>query len=354
MESEFNLTHLNDQQLVSGLHSALAVGHRATAAIVAHLGEVEARKLYLKHACTSMWVYCLERLGLSEPAAFKRLRAARASRQFPIIVERLASGAIHLTAVSMLAPRLTVENHVALLDAAAGRSKAGVERLLAERFPQPDVLAGVRKLPARAVVNVCSAGTETGSEQRSITRDRTVVRSPVPTSHLTPTAPGRYKVQFSAGRELHDKINEARDLMRHRSPDGDFERLFEAAVDLLLVKLRKEKFAETESPREVGRESSADSKRGRHIPSAVKREVARRDEGRCTFVDATGNRCGERAFVEFHHAGRPFGRGGEHSAENLTLFCRPHNMYAGEQDYGASHVRRRISEAKRQRFASKA
>ena len=51
----------------------------------------------------------------------------------------LADGRLHLSAVVMLAAYLTPENADDLLAAAAHQSRARIEQLLAERFPQPDL-----------------------------------------------------------------------------------------------------------------------------------------------------------------------------------------------------------------------
>jgi hypothetical protein len=70
----------------------------------------------------------------------------------------------------------------------------------------------------------------------------------------------------------------------------------------------------------------------RHIPAAVKREVWARDQGRCTFVGAEG-RCGERAFLEFHHI-VPYAAGGAATAKNVTLACRAHNGLEADRFFG--------------------
>ena len=58
----------------------------------------------------------------------------------------------------------------------------------------------------------------------------------------------------------------------------------------------------------------------------ARRTVWVRDLGRCAFLGTSGRRCGERAFVEFHHV-RPFAAGGEASVGNIELRCRRHNDY---------------------------
>src|SRR5204862_3325770 len=76
----------------------------------------------------------------------KRIRAARVARDFPVIFSAVADGRLHLSAVVLLASKLTPENVDDLLSAAANKSKSEIEKLLAERFPQPDVPTQVRDL----------------------------------------------------------------------------------------------------------------------------------------------------------------------------------------------------------------
>src|SRR4029079_14877959 len=97
--------------------------------------------------CSSLFTYCTRVLRLSEHAAFGRIEAARAARRFPLILERLASGGLNLTAIGLLARHLTAENHVAVLDAALHKSKIEVEHLVARLRPRADVPVVVRKLP---------------------------------------------------------------------------------------------------------------------------------------------------------------------------------------------------------------
>ena len=51
-------------------------------------------------------------------------------RTYPLILELFEQGAIALTAVRLLAPHLTVENHVAVLGSARHSSKREIEELV--------------------------------------------------------------------------------------------------------------------------------------------------------------------------------------------------------------------------------
>ena len=62
----------------------------------------------------------------------------------------------------------------------------------------------------------------------------------------------------------------------------------------------------------------------------------RRDQGRCAFTGA-GRRCGETAFLEFHHV-RPFEAGGEPTVDNIELRCRAHNQYEADLFIGEEFI----------------
>ena len=66
---------------------------------------------------------------------------------------------------------------------------------------------------------------------------------------------------------------------------------------------------------------------GRSIPAGVRREVWRRDQGCCSYVDRhTGRRCGSRFFLEIDHI-VPVARGGGAEPANLRLRCSAHHRF---------------------------
>ncbi len=142
---------------------------------------------------------------------------------------------------------------------------------------------------------------------------------------VAPLAPDRYKVQFTVTRDTHDKLRQVQDLLRHSVPDGDMASIFDRALTLLLVELRKKKVGLTAHPR-----TTAFQKTGfRHIPAGVRRKVWERDGGQCAFV-GTAHRCTESGFLEFHHV-IPFAAGGPTTEDNLQLRCRAHNAHEASE-----------------------
>jgi hypothetical protein len=98
--------------------------------------------------------------------------------------------------------------------------------------------------------------------------------------------------------------------------------------------------ADAHSPGARADAGNAPRRRGRYIPAAVRRAVWERDGGRCTYVDATGQRCRERACLEFDHID-PYARGGSSAVSNLRLACRSHNGLAAEQAFGRDFIDRK-------------
>jgi hypothetical protein len=115
----YSLTHLSDGFLLQALDTNVRQERGAMAVVLAHLAEVDARRLYLPAGFPSMFEFCVRRLHCSEQAAMKRIRAARAARRFPAIFDAVAEGRLHLSAVVLLATHLISDNADELLGAAS-------------------------------------------------------------------------------------------------------------------------------------------------------------------------------------------------------------------------------------------
>jgi hypothetical protein len=149
MSLERPLESLSDDELLRRLADLLHQSRRAESDLVAHIAEVETRRLYAREAAPSMFAYCMDVLHLSEAEAYLRLTAARAAREHRVLLQMLADGRLHLTGIAKLAPHLTPENRALLLSRAVHKSKRQIEELVAELAPRPDVPGVLRKLPSR-------------------------------------------------------------------------------------------------------------------------------------------------------------------------------------------------------------
>src|SRR6266571_4247556 len=69
----YSLSHLSDSVLLRDLAALVAHDRATTARLLAHIAEVDERRLYLPAAHPSMFAYCVHELRLSEDAAYKRI-----------------------------------------------------------------------------------------------------------------------------------------------------------------------------------------------------------------------------------------------------------------------------------------
>ena len=240
----------------------------------------------------------------------------------------------------MLTPYLTPENADELFAAATRQSKAGIERLLAERFPRPDLPPRIEALAPRRLTGQLSPGT-VGARRGNWLRSQLSPTececsqglSHAVRSRVAPLAPGRYALQLTVGQATYEKLRHAQALLGHAVPSGELAEVFDRALDALIARLEQRKCAATARPR-PRRQASANA---RHVPAAARRAVWERDGGRCTFVSVAGHRCAARHRLEFDHV-EPVARGGRATAKGMRLRCRAHNQYAAECAFGAGFM----------------
>jgi hypothetical protein len=233
MTSTHELKSLSDDELLRRLAELVQRSRRVEAVLVAHIAEVDERRLYIREA-PSMFAYCTQVLHLSEHEAYARITVARASRRHPSLLAMLSDGRLHLSGIGKLVPHLTDANTADLLARAAHRTKSQIEELIAEIAPKPDVPAAIRKVPVR---DGTASKVELGPDRVGV-RDDAPLLAPAPTLHASPPernphlpsppelpppppqasavtalAPARYKVQFTARAELRDKLERLQALL---------------------------------------------------------------------------------------------------------------------------------------------
>ena len=92
MTETTNLKTLSDDELLRRLSELMRQTRRAEVDLVAHIGEVDERRLYAREAASSMFEYCRQVLLLRENEAYLRITVARASREHPMLLSMLRDG----------------------------------------------------------------------------------------------------------------------------------------------------------------------------------------------------------------------------------------------------------------------
>ena len=138
------LATLPSDELLARLRALVRRDNALEADLLAHLGEVDGRRLYLEQACSSMFTYCVRVLHFSEAAAYKRIASARAARRHPELLEAVRRGDLHVTAASLLAAQLSAANCAELIDLARHRTADEIRR----RAGRPTATTGRANLGA--------------------------------------------------------------------------------------------------------------------------------------------------------------------------------------------------------------
>jgi len=342
MREEGQIRALGDDELLAALVGLVQRDNQLLAELLAHLAELDQRRLFLDLGFPSLHAYCTSALGMCESTAGRRITAARVCRKFPDLLARVAKGELHLSAVCSMSPHLDWNNAPELIEICSNQSRRKVDEILAARFPRADVREKVR---------------------------------------LDPLSVDRYGLHFTIDAEALEELEKVRALARHRLPGGELSQLFKLAMRTLRIDLEKQRFAvgkkkrargavatvtssgqkeneltpgkadaveatvDPHPPAEVGQAAVA-----RRPSAEVAREVYARDEGQCTFVAQDGRRCGAREFVEFDHI-EPRATGGEPTAANLRLRCRAHNQLYARQCYGDHHMATAVARARKKTAA---
>src|SRR5262245_2925942 len=337
----YSLSHLSDDSLLRGLASLVAQDRITTADVLAHIAEVDERRLYAPAGYPSMYAYCVAELRLSEDAAARRIQVARIARRFPRVFEAIARGRLSVTTVGLLAPHLVEHTASELLTAAEHKSKVEIERMLAERFPKSDLLSWVAAMPASepasagpapapARVDDSQVVAISGPARTEFVPERVECRA-----RVSPLSARSYALQATIDPETQDYLRRAQELLGHQVPSGDVAQVLKLALKEFVIRRERRKFAATDRPCPPHPKATENP---RHIPARIKRAVWKRDGGQCTFVSESWHRCEARSRLEFDHV-LEVARGGEATVDGIRLLCRAHNQHAAERTFGAEFMR---------------
>ncbi len=123
----------------------------AIADVVEHLAEADRREWHLRKGFSGLTNYCVARLKYSQEAAGKRVTAARLVRKYPLALQMLREGDVHLSGLLVLSPVLQADNYKERLKAAAGKTREQIELLVVGWKPKPLVETRVFEVNAPAL-----------------------------------------------------------------------------------------------------------------------------------------------------------------------------------------------------------
>jgi hypothetical protein len=296
-----NLKSLTDEKLHTLAIETSERERAVTLELLKQLSEIERRRLYSKFACSSLHMYCVRQLKMTDGDAGRKVAAARLIREVPVIEEKILSGSLPVTSVAQVGVffkkesraghSYKMEEKAQLLRELEDRSTRQIETILISKSNQPEI--------------------HFRETQKTVASDRT-------------------EIKLFIDNETLEALSRLKEIWSHAMPHANL-------ADV--IKRTAQESVERHDPvRKAARqEAKAKSDAKCDAKSAVKREVRHRDGDQCTFVDAAGKRCESRHFLEEDHI-LPKAMGGGYTVENIRLRCRAHNQRHAIECYGWSKM----------------
>jgi len=339
------LSNLNSIELITQLKTMVQREKALVLEILEYLREVEQRQLYLP-SHTSLFSFMVDELGYSPSLAHLRLNSIRALQIVPEARAKILNNQLSL---NQLAKTQSFINQI-------HRTSANNESFsIAE---QRELFAAVEETAVSQMETVLHA-------KKHEIEVRKAEAQGLPTPILQPLVK---KITLEGDPELMGMLVVLKSLLSHSHPGADWSILLKESLPLAIQELKIKrgliKRSENKTIKKTNKNKSnlfinliesnenkiacidetpsmtSSMKSGsvekrdscanritRAIPTLIKREVWKRDQGCCQYVDPkTKKQCGSHHQLQFDHT-RPWSLGGEHSVENLSLHCSQHNRF---------------------------
>ena len=198
--------------------------------------------------------------------------------------------------------------------------------------------------PAAAAAVAADARTEAPSSSAA-TFELALLPEVTSRAELRPISAGLYSLRVTIDNACKAELDELTALLSHTT-HGELAAVVREAIRCAIAKHGKRKGAVKPERERAPRPAEAAAPKPfdpRAIPLAVRREVWKRDGGRCAWTSPDGRRCNSTWKLELDHI-KPAALGGTPTADNLQVACRPHNVFRAVEIFGREHMTPYLSE----------
>lgn len=298
-----NLKSLSDGTLIESTEALVKTERETLTSILYHFREIERRRLFSALGYKSLSDFAIRKLKYSEYEAYARVKAMRLLQDLPEMEEKIASGDILLSHV-------TLANTFFLQE----------QKATAREFTRAEKIEVFEKIASRPI--------------REVERTLCVLSSlevPVKPDSVRTVAEDRIELRFEASIETRAKIEKLKGLLAHKNPNLSLGELFDQLCDLGL-----KHHDPSASPKRrvvvagssIGGPESSDL---RPLPlAAIRRKVFARANNECEL-------CRSWFALEIDHR-FPKALGGSDNASNLRVLCRSCNQRAAVEAYGQNKM----------------
>ncbi|MBK9294054.1 MAG: hypothetical protein IPM57_06350 [Oligoflexia bacterium] len=312
------LKALSKSDLILELKNLVLEERKLLSLVLDYLLEVQTRRLYLEMGYPSLFEFCVKELQYSESAAQRRISAMRLMRDIPEVKTKIESGNLNLTTLAQAAMFIGQEKRVNQKSYNINQKRELLVKLENKS----------KKECEKELIKISPLATIPKERERLITEEKIEVR-------------------FVITKELKEKLERVKALISHKKANPSYEELLSELAEIALNKLEKSRCQSALPPAEVkksdAQKAHKESPNSRYIPTEIKRQVWKRDQGRCQYVsdknfnagkhenskdqkdnaiDSSAQKCNSTHFIQIDHI-IPFSHGGSSAdINNLRLTLR--------------------------------
>ena len=318
-----------------------------TTAILHHLQEIERRRLYAARGFSSLFAYVVNSLGYSEASAQRRISSMRLLKslepQAALEVEaKVQKGSLSL---SVLAQAQTF-------------------------FREEEALSQPLSQAAKKDVLGALEGKSTREASEELKNRSSLGVQPI-REYSRAAGHGRTEIHLVVDQKTLKILEDIKGILSHANPQMGWGELVGHISQIAWQKLdpcreparrKKEKVPLPETTAQASNvevealavesvvqapvSTSVVKTERIAIPAALKREVRKDTEGKCTYVDPlTGTACGSSWMLQFEHI-YPVALGGKNERQNLTSLCFSHNQLAALREFGQATLAKYVPSLK--------
>lgn len=291
---------MGNEQLMAEFHDCVRSERKISHRVLEYIAEIDARKLYLDRAYTSLHAFLRGACGYSEGAAARRIAGARMLRQIPEIASKLEAGTLNLS-------------QLAQIEHTCRESK---------KQHQKPVTVQQKRMIIKLVESATSAETQVIAAE-SLGIVPTVIHKQQ--NH----ADGSVTLTITFTKEQIGILQRAKDLCSHELPNANWAEVTVCFAEKIIAQ-------KTSIRRPSPRKFMKNSDRSRDHEDAsqkLPRSIRPNDRkqllvnGHCEYNDPlSGKVCASKSFLQIDHR-RPVSRGGQANIENLRILCGTHNRH---------------------------
>ena len=277
-----NIKNYSDKELLVKTKNLIREEQKLLSVILAHLEEIERRKLYSDLGYKSLFDYCLKELNYSEQQAWRRINSMRVIKKLPELKKHVDNGSLSLSNINLASSLFkdakinSKEKQLEIFAEITNTTKKECEEKIFELKKE----YGVLKTPSRTIIQKTSNNSS--------------------------------RVHVNLSSETLRKLEKIKSLTKEQDLDKIISLMADNYINQKVEVKRKTQ--------------NVPIKNSRYIPRKVKEIVYKRANGECENCKSTHN-------LEYEHI-IPFAMGGTNDVSNINLYCSNCNKRKAIKDFG--------------------